>query len=443
MKVAFVSQAIDAVLPPYQNSVGACTYGAACAMAKTNDVTVYGLRGANDGRSELTQRNVKFRFVPSSAKDNLVYRARTKLSRAAKLQPVSTSPLLFPNYGLQVARELSKEKFDVIHIQHSSQYIPDIRKYNPDAKIVLQLQAEWFAQCRPEQLMRRMEGLDLLTGASDHIADQVRRILPTFRKPCVTHYDGFDPSEFSRDRDYAAVSRRTEKRILFAGGVSPHKGVHILVEAFKLVAAQMPDVCLNLSGPPGTYPIEETFDEIRDQALVQELGPFYKKEGLSFVQKLLGPASAIVPDYIAQLKAMLPPGLANNVTFLGKIPRDRLIDYYYDTDLFVFPSLFTEGFGLPPVEAMAGGAAVVGTRAGAIVETVQHGKTGLLVEKNDPHALAEAMLTLLRNDAMREKMGRLGRERALAHFTWEHVTEKMSRTYAALCCSDSTYLKSA
>jgi glycosyltransferase involved in cell wall biosynthesis len=65
------------------------------------------------------------------------------------------------------------------------------------------------------------------------------------------------------------------------------------------------------------------------------------------------------------------------------------------------------------------------------------------VEKNDPHALAEAMLTLLRNDAMREKMGRLGRERALAHFTWEHVTEKMSRTYAALCCSDSTYLKSA
>ena len=441
MKIAFVSQAIDSILPPYQNSVGACTYGAACALAKTSDVTVYGLRDSNDGRSELTQRNVKFRFVASSPTDKLIYRARTKLSRAVKLQPVSTSPLLFPNYGLQVARELSKEKFDVILIQHSSQCIPAIRKYNPKAKIILQLQAEWFVQCRPDQLQRRMEGLDLLSGASDHIAQQVRRVLPGFGRPCVTLYDGFDPSEFSCDRDYEAVSRRTEKRILFAGGVSPHKGVHILVEAFKLVAAQMPEVRLNLSGPQGTYPIEETFDEIRDRALIQELTPFYKKDGLTFMQKLLRPASVIVPDYIAQLKALLPSGLADNVAFLGKIPRDQLIDYYYDTDLFVFPSLFTEGFGLPPVEAMAAGAPVVGTRSGAIVETVQDGKTGLLVEKNDPKVLAQAMLTLLGNAPMRVEMGRLGRERALAHFTWERVTEKMLHVFEALCSGDSNYFK--
>jgi glycosyltransferase involved in cell wall biosynthesis len=443
MKVAFVSQAIDSILPPYQNSVGACTYGAASAMAKSNDVVAYGLKDSNDGPSDLTQRNVKFRFVASSRTDNLIFRARTKLSRAVKLQPVSTSPLLYPNYGLHVARALSQENFDVIHIQHSSQYIPVIRKYNPKAKIVLQLQAEWFAQCRPEQLLRRLEGLDLLTGASDHIAEQVRRILPGFQKPCVTHYDGFDPSEFSRDRDYAAVSQHSQKTILFAGGVSPHKGVHILVEAFKLVAAQLPGVKLNLSGPPGTYPVEETFDEVRDRALIQELAPFYKKEDLSFAQKLMSPATAIVPDYIAQLKAMLPPQLADNVSFLGKIPRDRLIDHYYDTDLFVFPSLFTEGFGLPPVEAMAGGAPVVGTRSGAIVETVQHQKTGLLVEKNDPKVLAEAMLTLLTNPSMREEMGRSGRQRALQHFTWDRVTEKMSRSYEALCSGELNHVKTA
>jgi glycosyltransferase involved in cell wall biosynthesis len=443
MKVAFVSQAIDSVLPPFQNSVGACTYGSACAMAKISEVIVYGLKETNDGHSALTQRGVKFRFIPSAATDELIYRARTKLSRAVKLQPVSTSPLLYPNYGLQVARDLSKEKFDVIHIQHSSQYIPIIRKLNPEAKVVLHLHAEWFSQCKPAQLLRRLKGLDMLTTVSDYATDQVSRLLPNLGVPCVTHYNGFDPTEFSRERDYAAVARHGERRILFAGGVSPHKGIHILVDAFKLVAAQMPDVRLNLSGPQGTYPIEETFDAINDKTLIEELAPFYTKSGASFVRKLLAPGSAIARNYIAQLKAKLPSELMSKVVFLGKIPRENLVDHYYDTDLFVFPSLFAEGFGLPPVEAMAAGAPVIGTRSGAIVETIQHGVTGLLVEKNDPRALADAMLTLLGNTSLREQMGRAGRRRALEDFTWDHVTEKMSSSYEALCSGDLNKHRSA
>jgi glycosyltransferase involved in cell wall biosynthesis len=436
MKVAFVSQAIDSVLPPFQNSVGACTYGSACAMAKTSEVIVYGLKETNDGHSALTQRGVKFRFIPSAATDELIYRARTKLSRAVKLQPVSTSPLLYPNYGLQVARDLSKEKFDVIHIQHSSQYIPIIRKLNPEAKIVLHLHAEWFSQCKPAQLLRRLKGLDMLTTVSDYATDQVSRLLPNLALPCITHYNGFDPAEFSRERDYAAVAQRAEKRILFAGGVSPHKGIHILIDAFKLVAAQVPDVRLNLSGPQGTYPIEETFDAINDRALIEELAPFYTKSGVSFVRKLLGSGSAVAPDYIAQLKAKLPSELMSKVLFLGKIPREDLVDHYHETDLFVFPSLFAEGFGLPPVEAMAAGAPVIGTHSGAIAETIQHGVTGLLVEKNDPRALADAMLAVLGNASMREQMGRAGRRRALEHFTWDHVTKKMFSSYEALCSGD-------
>jgi glycosyltransferase involved in cell wall biosynthesis len=268
---------------------------------------------------------------------------------------------------------------------------------------------------------------------SDYATEKVVRFLPQLGKPCLTHYNGFDPTEFSRDRDYAAVSRHTERKILFAGGVSPHKGIHILVDAFKLVAEKCPDVRLYLSGPQGTYPIEETFDAVNDRALIDELAPFYAKSGISFLQKLASPAAAIVPDYVAQLKEKLPEPLMSRVLFLGKIPREQLVEHYYDADLFVFPSLFTEGFGLPPVEAMAGGAAVIGTRSGAIVETVQHGKTGLLVEKNNPRALADAMLSLLENAPLREQMGRAGRQRALEHFTWDRVTEKMSRTYETLC----------
>jgi glycosyltransferase involved in cell wall biosynthesis len=166
------------------------------------------------------------------------------------------------------------------------------------------------------------------------------------------------------------------------------------------------------------------------------LAPFYTKGGASFARKLLSPGSAIAPDYIAQLKAKLPSELMSKVVFLGKIPRENLVDHYYDTDLFVFPSLFAEGFGLPPVEAMAAGAPVIGTRSGAIVETIQHGVTGLLVEKNDPRALADAILALLGNTSLRTQMGRAGRRRALEHFTWDHVTKKMSSSYEALCSGD-------
>jgi hypothetical protein len=68
MKIAFVNQAVDSILPPYQTSVGACTYGAACCLAKFCEVIVYGLQDSNIGAStDFVERGVSFRFVPSSA----------------------------------------------------------------------------------------------------------------------------------------------------------------------------------------------------------------------------------------------------------------------------------------------------------------------------------------------------------------------------------------
>ena len=53
------------------------------------------------------------------------------------------------------------------------------------------------------------------------------------------------------------------------------------------------------------------------------------------------------------------------------IPRPDLIERYYDADVFVFPPVWNEGFGIPPVEAMAAGIPVVASRSGAVVETVR------------------------------------------------------------------------
>lgn len=434
MKIAFVSQPIDTLLPPFQNSVGACTYGAATSLAASSDVTVYGLQDENTAESEVLHRGVQYRFFPRTFSDRLIHRVRTKASKLIQLKPASVSRWLFPNYGRDVALALAKEHFDVIHIQHCSQYIPFIREMNPRSKIVLHLHAEWFTQCVPYQLATRVSGLDLLTGVSDHITDKTRKQLPAFAGRCETTYNGINADEFSRDKDYGATAKRKTKRIMYAGGVSPHKGIHVLVDAFKIVAAKYPDVRLDIIGPHGTYPLEETFD-LRDREAIKNVAHFYPKGLLPLLKNKLSGSTYGSENYLPYVQSKITPEIADKVSFLGMIPRPELVQNYYDCDVFVFPPIWDEGFGLPPVEAMAAGTAVVATRSGAIVETVQQGHTGLLVEKNDPQALAQALLDLLTNDAMRERMGKAGRDRAMKHFTWDRVAEKMYSRYQALCSS--------
>ena len=437
MKIAFVSQPIDPILPPFQNSVGACTYGAACSLAKANDVTVYGLQGPNSA-SETAHRGVRFRFLPSTASDRLRVGLRRKLSKFVQLSsPLSTSQWFYPDYGRDVARELAAEPFDVIHIQHCSQYVPVVRDLNPRAKIVLHLHAEWFSQCKPASLGTRLRGLNLLTTVSDHITNKTRRDLPAFAGRCETVYNGINVEEFTAEKNYPAAETGSRvKRIMYAGGISPHKGIHVLLDAFKIVAAQYPDVHLDIIGPRGSYPLEETFD-LRDRASIENVAPFYAKNRLSLLKSKLSRSAQNSDRYLPYLQSKITGAIADKVAFLGMIPRPELIQHYYDADLFVFPPIWDEGFGIPPVEAMAAGVPVVATRSGAIVETVQHGETGLLVEKNDPRALAQALLALLTDDALRERMGRAGRLRATTRFTWDCAAAKMHSLYHALCSDEA------
>jgi glycosyltransferase involved in cell wall biosynthesis len=223
---------------------------------------------------------------------------------------------------------------------------------------------------------------------------------------------------------------------MYAGGISPHKGIHVLLDAFKIVAAQYPDVRLDIIGPQGSYPLEETFD-LRDRALIKDVASFYAKNRLSLLKSKLSRVAQNSDRYLPYLQSKITGAIADKVAFLGMIPRPELIQHYYDADLFVFPPIWDEGFGIPPVEAMAAGVPVVATRSGAIVETVQHGETGLLVEKNDPRALAQALLTLLTDDALRERMGRAGRLRATTRFTWDCAAAKMHSLYHALCSDEA------
>jgi glycosyltransferase involved in cell wall biosynthesis len=423
MKVAFVNQPIDTILPPYQTSIGACTYGAACSLARWSDVLVYGIKDRhNDAIRTAADSPVSFRLFSASVADRLFYKARTVYtSRFPDSAPISTSRWYYPDFGGQVAADLQKQQCDVIHIQHCSQYAPVIRALNPRSKIVLHLHAEWLSQSNSARLERRLRSVDLVTTVSDYLTEKIRRAFPHIADRCHTTYNGIDAKAFRREKDYSGMKERKVKRILYAGAVSPHKGIHVLLDAFKIIAHRTPDVQLEIAGPFCSYPVQETFDR-NDQPGRLSVARFYEED---------------CGQYLAQLKSQLTPQLEQKVTFLGMVPNADLIkNWYYDCDVFVFPSVCNEGFGIPPIEAMAAGTPVVATRSGAIVETVRDGETGYLVPKYDPRSLADAILKLLGNDALREAMGRAGRQWVVEQFTWDHIADDMRERYAGLCCPE-------
>jgi glycosyltransferase involved in cell wall biosynthesis len=436
MKIAFVSQPIDTIIPPYQNSVGACTYWVARLLAQSAEVVVYGLTDNHENLAPMAEESgIDFRFFPATGWDKRLYAIQRQLAKFfSRSTPISTSRWLFPDYGRQVAEDLSKQGCDVIHLQHCSQYAPQIRALNPKAKIVLHLHAEWFSQSNPTVLADRLDAVDLVTTVGDYVTDKTKRTFPVVAGRCETTYNGIDAREFSRDKDYSASRQRRMKRILYSGAVSPHKGLHVLLEAFVPVARQYPDVLLDIVGPIGNYPIEENFD-LRDRQTIRTLAPFYATNPWSALRSKLLRRGVDREGYLRYLKASLPADVAERVSFLGMIPRSELVDRYYAADIFAFAPIWNEGFGLPPVEAMAAGLPVVTSRSGTVVETVVEGKTGFLVEKNNPAELTEALLVLLKDDDRREAMGRAGRRRALGYFSWNAIAEGMRTRYQTLCKS--------
>jgi glycosyltransferase involved in cell wall biosynthesis len=432
MKIAFVNQPIDTILPPYQSSVGACTYGAACSISKFGEVVVYGTKERHkDFPTDFRERNVHFRFFPVPLVDRLAAKAKEKYCKLfPACSPASSSKWLFRAFGRQVAEDLRSRASDVIQVQHCSQYLPLIRALNRSAKIVLQLHAEWFSQNRPSILEKRLRHVDLVTTVSDYITEKTRRQFPMIAARCQTIYNGIDAAEFIRERNCDAPPR-TEKRILYAGAVSPHKGLHDLLDAFSIVVKEYREVRLDVVGSQGSYPLAETF-ELRERELIESLNPFYAYRWASKLKAKLSLAPPDAGTYLAHLKQRLSAEASRRVVFHGFIPRQELVDLYYDADVFAFAPIWDEGFGIPPVEAMAAGVPVVATRSGAIPETVKDQQTGLLVGKNDPRALAEGILKLLQDDDLRTKMGRAARDWVHATFTWDKVAEKMYKCYSDL-----------
>lgn len=208
---------------------------------------------------------------------------------------------------------------------------------------------------------------------SRYSAEAIRRVLhvpaPHLATPGIAPPPPPDPAV-----DAAALKRvglpPGHPYILYTGRMEPYKGVDRLVEAFDLARRRLP-APLHL-------------------LLVGEEDPRHPQAHAA----------------VARL------GLDDAVTFAGYAPDDELAALYRQASLFVFPSL-CEGFGLPPLEAMSHGTPVIASNRTALPEAV--GDAGLLVDPDDTAALADAIVRVLTDRALADRLADAGRRRAAEH----------------------------
>lgn len=122
-----------------------------------------------------------------------------------------------------------------------------------------------------------------------------------------------------------------------------------------------------------------------------------------------------------------PPAIRGQIQLLGRLPQEQVDRWLQTADVFVAPSQY-ESFGLIFPEAMRWGTPVVGTQVGGIPEIVADGQTGLLVQPQQPDALAAAIVRLLDDAELRHGLGTAGRRHVETHFT----VERMARATADL-----------
>ena len=178
--------------------------------------------------------------------------------------------------------------------------------------------------------------------------------------------------------------------ILYLGSLYEGKGVDILIRALVGIKSEYPEVKLHIVGS--------------------------------------GSPALSRARYLKTLSVQ--EGMEGDVVFWGQADYSSIPKFYKGADVCVFPSRI-EAFGIAILEAMASGKPVVASNTGGIPEIISDGESGILVKPDDPDALAESILTLLRNDTLRNRLSGNALKTA-ANYSWGKIAEKYISLYKHL-----------
>ncbi len=311
------------------------------------------------------------------------------------------SDFVNPRIYLEYRRTMKQIGCDLVHVPHtfwrplpvSCPYIMTVHDlldymYRAKTRTGLGRIAHFYLT---RQVMRRA---DRLLAVSNFTKQDLQRFFQISPKKIEVIYNALD-EKFAQGHATGDERQMIEERyqvncpfILYAGRISPHKNVARIIESFSALKAEL--------AKDGRFP---------DLKLI-----------------IIGDEVSKHPDL---RRAVIRSGMQNDVRFLGFVSIDVLRIFYDAAKVFVFPSLY-EGFGLPPLEAMAHGTPVVASNTSALPEVV--GSAALLVNPENIFEISRALYRALTDPDLRTKLKDAGRVQC-ERFSWEASVRKLISVY--------------
>ncbi len=299
------------------------------------------------------------------------------------------SPNPFLRLGLQLALRVNRDRPDLLHVQYTAPVGCNVPVVVSVHDVSFLEHPEYFKRDRAWQLqwtVRRtvQRAARVLTG-SEFSRASILKVYGDLDEHKVVVVPNAAASQFrpiSRETAAATVRERFDIRtpfLLSVGDLQPRKNQIGLIRAFARLVRAYPQLKHNLVlAGKGTW----FADRVREAA------------GES--------------------------GVVERIQFIGFVSDPDLLNLYNACDLFVFPS-FYEGFGLPALEAMACGRAVVCSNTSALPEVVDG--AAILFDPYATDQIVRALADLLLDSELRARMERLGLQRA-AHFSWQKTAQR-------------------
>ena len=282
----------------------------------------------------------------------------------------------------------------------------------------------WIASVFRTDIVSRLGGedFDKFYGASSSLMKKyIRFILKQISTVIVraqrlkSQFDGLVPEEKIRvvylpidtaefrdisDKPNGKVPRG-EIKVLYVSHISKAKGALDLLKAIPIVVNQVSDIKFLFAG-----------DIIKVERNILHIGN--------------------PPDILREIDSIIEKyKIRHYIEFLGLVVGQNKISTFLDADIFVFPS-YSEGFPFVVLEAMAAGLPIVATPVGALPEVFKDGENVLFADRGNPQDIAEKILMLIRNPALREKMIAINHKNIEKRFNMDRFADQMLNVFKEL-----------
>lgn len=298
-------------------------------------------------------------------------------------------------YLFSIIRGMEGKNYDIIQIDNRPKFIPIIKKHFPNSLISIFLHSLTFVSNRASrhETSHFLNQADLIITNSRSLRKELKQLYPSQVRKIKYIHLGANlnrfrmPSKFEKQHIRQANRLSDTFNIVYAGRLTPAKGIPILMRAVQKVQKYIPEATLIIAG--GTS----------NKAYVRSLKQLAKR-------------------------------LRIRTVFLGYVENKSMHEVYWLGDCLVCPSQSHEAFGLVNIEAMASGLPCIASMNGGIPEIIKHRHNGLLVKRyEDPSSFSKAILQIYKDKKLAHRLIKHAKHEVHSNFKWDNAAAKLYYIY--------------